>query len=150
MSWSSLHGRLASDWWAAEPQANASLAGHAHHGSMPMPLSGAAAVARFQDGQISTILVGREARDWEVNLLQGVLGHMQIQNGAGSNGLHGRGQQQQDQQGGVYRVLEVSGLGSAKLFGIGGSGVSHWEDALTYDVFSAFWTRMTRDLPLRH
>lgn len=96
---------MQSGWWSAEPQGNATLSGHAHMGAMPMPLSGASAVARFHDGQVQTVLVSREARDWEVNLLQGVLGHMQIQAGSDGNSLHGK--QRQSEQG-VYRVLEVS------------------------------------------
>ncbi|KAJ1525854.1 hypothetical protein ONE63_009049 [Megalurothrips usitatus] len=103
MSWSSLHGRLQSGWWSAQPQANETLAGHAHMGRLPLKLSGSAAVARFQNGQVQTVLVSREARDWEVNLVQGVLGHIQIQSGDSSNSLNGRGQQAEH---GVYRVLE--------------------------------------------
>ncbi|XP_034239981.1 uncharacterized protein LOC117644541 [Thrips palmi] len=108
MSWSALHARMQSGWWSAEPQGNATLSGHGHMASMPMPLSGSSAVARFHDGQVQTVLVSREARDWEVNLLQGVLGHMQIQAGSSGNSLHGK---EQHSEQGVYRVLEngVSG-----------------------------------------
>ncbi|KAE8748986.1 hypothetical protein FOCC_FOCC004153, partial [Frankliniella occidentalis] len=116
MSWSAMHGRFQSGWWSAEPQSNATLAGHAHMGALPMPLSGAAAVARFQGGQVQSVLVSPEAKDWEVNMLQGVLGHLQIQGSAasvstsGANSLHGRSQDQQTDQA-AYRVLEngVSG-----------------------------------------
>ncbi|CAG2053201.1 unnamed protein product [Timema podura] len=115
MTYTKLHTELKDGWWGDIPTSE--------HAYRTLPITGSSIRALMDRGVIESLSVSHDLNDWEINFIQGVLGHLQLDltnrnagETADSNVDHKRGRDRLASVADpVYKVTEDSLMGRCEV-----------------------------------